>query len=194
MHVIWHDYITTDPDVEFLDAFQRIFSKRLVRGIQTINFASMESTYRDEKKRRIIGLKNLLQPWRSLLDHRASVEAVMPARKIVLIAGVSHTNRKMRPTQPPLQLQCSRTVGILAGGFISASCSKPTAADIGSCKSQCCGHRASAVAERNRPRRRNCRAESWRRYDLPPVAKHFRAHPVRHRKLRTDTRDGVAQS
>ena len=25
------------------------------------------------------------------------------------------------------------------------------------------------------------------------VAKHFRAHPVRHRKLRTDMRDGVAQ-
>ena len=79
MHVIWHDYITTDPDVEFLDAFQRIFSKRLVRGIQTINFALMESTYRDEKKRRIIGLKNLRQPRRSLLDHRAIVEAAVPA-------------------------------------------------------------------------------------------------------------------
>ena len=79
MHVIGHDYITTDPDVEFLNAFERIFSKRLVRGVQTINFASMESTYRDEKKRRIIGLKNLLQPWRSLLDHRASVEAAVSA-------------------------------------------------------------------------------------------------------------------
>src|SRR5207245_7147773 len=31
-------------------------------------------------------------------------------RKIVVIAGVSPTNRKMRPTQPPLQLQCSRTL------------------------------------------------------------------------------------
>jgi hypothetical protein len=50
MHVIGHDYITTDPDVEFLDAFERIFSKRLVHGVQTINFASVESTYRDEKK------------------------------------------------------------------------------------------------------------------------------------------------
>jgi len=57
MHVIRHDYITTDPDVEFLYPFERIFSKGLVRGLQAINFSSMGSTYRDEKKRRIIGLK-----------------------------------------------------------------------------------------------------------------------------------------
>jgi len=50
MHVIGHDYITTDPDAEFLYAFERVFSKRLMRGVQTINFASMESTYRDKKR------------------------------------------------------------------------------------------------------------------------------------------------
>ena len=33
MHVIRHDYIPTDPDVEFLYAFERIFSKGLVRGL-----------------------------------------------------------------------------------------------------------------------------------------------------------------
>lgn len=83
MHVIRHDYITTDPDVEFLYPFERIFSKGRVRGLQAINFSSMGSTYRDEKKRRIIGLKNLLQPWRSLLDHRAIVEAAVPAAKLL---------------------------------------------------------------------------------------------------------------
>jgi hypothetical protein len=61
MHVIGHDYITTGPDVEFPFAFERIFLKGLVRGLQMINFSSMGSTYRDEKKRRIIGLKNLPQ-------------------------------------------------------------------------------------------------------------------------------------
>ena len=83
MHVIRHDYITTDPDVEFRYPFERIFSKGRVRGLQAINFSSMGSTYRDEKKRRIVGLKNLLQPWRSLLDHRAIVEAAVPAAKLL---------------------------------------------------------------------------------------------------------------
>ena len=51
MHVIGHHYyITTDPDIEFLYAFERIFSKRLMRGVQRFNFASMESTYHDKKR------------------------------------------------------------------------------------------------------------------------------------------------
>src|SRR6476469_2822186 len=75
MHVIGHDYITTNPDVKFLCAPKRIFSKRFVRSVQAINFASLESTYCNKKKRRIIRLKNLLQPRWALFDHGTSLGA-----------------------------------------------------------------------------------------------------------------------
>ena len=75
MYVIGYDYITTNPDVKFLRASKCIFSKRLMRKVQTINFASMESTYCDKKTRRIVGLENLLQPRWALFDHRTSLGA-----------------------------------------------------------------------------------------------------------------------
>ena len=77
MHVIRHDYITTNPYVEFLYASEGIFSKGRMRGVRVINFTSMESTDCDKKKSRIIGLENLLQAPGAVFDHRTSVRAAV---------------------------------------------------------------------------------------------------------------------
>ena len=160
MDVIGHDYISTDSDVEFFYASKRIFSKRFMRGVKTINFASMESTYRDEKQRRIIGLKNLLQPRRALFDHRASVEAAVSAANVANSGRFARRSRNCGRHGRPYIFNVRGIVGILPGGFISLPRLKTSAADIGNCKSRCCVHRASAAEWRNHRRDRNCEAES----------------------------------
>ena len=142
-------------------------------------------------------------PWPPALRLRIG-RSQHPQKEAILVIpssveGSRHVSLKLSQRDPSSSLRFAqddgellRAIGILAGGFIS-TCAKTTAADIGNCRCRCCGHRASSVAGRNRQRRRNCRAESSRRYNWLRVARFCRAHPVRHRKLRKDMRGAVAQ-
>jgi hypothetical protein len=76
MHIIRHDHIAADGDVEFVGGAKGVFPKRVVNNIEPVHLHSMQRAKSNKEKRRIVGLEDLLQSGRTTFDHRQSGEAV----------------------------------------------------------------------------------------------------------------------
>lgn len=90
MNVIRHHHVTPHCYVKFICASEDIFSKCRMRRRKVINLTPVKGAEGDKEKGRIIALKNLMQPWRTSLNHAASVGAALStAKPIDVEAGVS---------------------------------------------------------------------------------------------------------
>jgi len=79
VYVIWHHQISTDSDIVFVARSPRILQKGGMRDSDRFNFLPRQGSKGDEKKRRIEGRENTLQPGTVCCDHNAMVLAAESA-------------------------------------------------------------------------------------------------------------------
>lgn len=69
MHVIRHDHISANGNLKLVAGTECVLPKRNVNEGEPLNPNPVKRAKRDEEKRRIIGLENLIESRRTTFDH-----------------------------------------------------------------------------------------------------------------------------